>query len=67
MNRYTQKALAPAEAADALSVSIKTLRRWADAEPPLIRSVRLPSGHRRFPRSEIDRLLGAKVPEGSES
>lgn len=67
MDRYTQKALTPAEAAEALSVSIKTLRRWADAEPPLIKSTRLPSGHRRFPQSEIDRLLGPKVPEGSES
>jgi len=42
------------EAAQALSVSVSTLRRWADAGR--IGSVRTAGGHRRFPVSEVRRL-----------
>jgi excisionase family DNA binding protein len=46
--------VALSEAAQALSVSTSTLRRWADAGR--IRSVRTAGGHRRFPVAEIRRL-----------
>ena len=42
------------EAAKALSVSLSTLRRWADSGR--IRTVRTTGGHRRFPVAEIRRL-----------
>jgi excisionase family DNA binding protein len=42
------------EAAEALSVSVSTLRRWADAGR--IAAVRTAGGHRRFPVSEVRRL-----------
>lgn len=42
------------EAAKELGISVKTLRRWADAEK--IRSERSPSGHRRFYLSDIKRI-----------
>lgn len=42
------------EAAKALGVHENTLRRWADAG--LIQVVRLPSGVRRVPADEIERL-----------
>jgi excisionase family DNA binding protein len=43
------------EAADALGVSVETLRRWADAGR--LRVARTPGGHRRFPVPEVQRLL----------
>lgn len=42
------------EAAKELGISVKTLRRWADADK--IRSERSPSGHRRFYLSDIKRI-----------
>ncbi len=41
--------------ARALGVSVATVRRWDAAG--LIHSVRTPGGQRRFPRTEVDRLL----------
>lgn len=47
--------LSPGEAARRLGVHIDTLRRWAaDGK---IESVRTPGGQRRFPESEVDRIL----------
>lgn len=48
------------EAAEKLGVSVKTLRRWADANK--IRSDRSPSGHRRFYISDLQRMV-PKAPE----
>lgn len=44
------------EAAKALQVSENTLRRWSDNG--LLQVVRLPSGVRRIPAGEVDRLRG---------
>ncbi len=41
------------EAAERLGVSAATLRRWADSGA--IRTVRLPSGYRRFEPAEVAR------------
>lgn len=41
-------------AARELNVSIATLRRWERAGK--ITAIRTPTGQRRFPRSEIDRI-----------
>ena len=40
------------KAAERLGVSVGTLRAWADKG--LVHTIRLPSGYRRFTRSEID-------------
>ncbi len=45
------------EAASTLGVSVDTMRRW-DAVGKLI-PVRLPSGHRRYRREDIDALIEA--------
>ena len=50
------EALTPAQAANALGVSIDTLRRWEKAGKITVR--RTPGGQRRFPTSEVDRLRG---------
>ena len=42
------------QAAERLSVHPATLRRWANQGDVLV--VVTPGGHRRFPRSEVDRL-----------
>ena len=47
--------LTTGEAADVLGVSDETLRRWADDRK--VRHVRLPSGHLRFIRSDLDAVL----------
>ncbi len=50
------------EAAQILNVSPQTLRVWVDRG--LIDCVTLPSGHRRFRKSVIDKILnGGKVNE----
>lgn len=48
--------LSLSQAASLLNVHPATLRRWADQGDVLV--VVTPGGHRRFPRSEIDRLMG---------
>lgn len=47
--------LTPAEVAAVFRVDPKTVTRWAAAGR--ITSIRTPGGHRRFRRSEVDRLL----------
>ena len=44
------------QAATALGVHTATLRRWADNGDIVV--VLTPGGHRRFPRSEVERLAG---------
>ena len=52
--REDEKLLTVTEAAQRLSVSAATLRRWADEGE--IKTIRLPrSGHRRFSPTEVDR------------
>lgn len=46
--------LSISQAARRLEVSVDTLRRWADRG--LIETVRLPSGHRRYPVSAVDKI-----------
>jgi len=53
------------KAAEILGVHPITLRRWE--KEGKIRCVRTPSGQRRFPRSEILRLLGENLPSGSRA
>ena len=51
------KLLSISEAAKKLGVHPNRLREWE--KKGLIRSIRLPSGHRRYPTEEIDRILKA--------
>lgn len=51
MENSSQVTLSIGDAAKELGISVKTLRRWADAEK--IRSTRSPSGHRRFYLSDM--------------
>ncbi len=53
------------EAARLLNVHPATLRRWADNGD--IVAVLTPGGHRRFPRSEIERMAAPAVSESSAS
>lgn len=41
-----------------LQVNVATVRRWEDAGT--IQAIRLPSGHRRFRRGDIDALLNTR-------
>lgn len=54
MEDFSTMILSIGDAAKELGVSVKTLRRWADANK--IRSVRSPSGHRRFYLADIKRI-----------
>jgi diguanylate cyclase (GGDEF)-like protein/excisionase family DNA binding protein len=47
-----------AEAADALGVSLNTLRRWSDSGR--LTCYRSPGGHRRYRRTDIEALLSAQ-------
>jgi excisionase family DNA binding protein len=49
----TPKLLTITQAARMLGVSPSGLRRWADKG--MVRTIKLPSGYRRFERAEIDR------------
>lgn len=50
-----QELLTSTEIARLLGVGPTTVKRWADAG--VIRCIKTPGQHRRFPRSEVDRLL----------
>ena len=58
--------LTPGEVAAIFRVDPKTVTRWAASVPPKIRSTRTPGGHRRFRRSEVDRLLKGQPPQGGQ-
>ncbi len=48
-------------AARKLGVGTTSIKRWADSG--LLRCVRTPGGHRRFPREAVDELLSASEPQ----
>jgi len=50
------KLLRTGEVADLLKVSERTVRRWANKQ--IIKAKVLPSGHRRFDETEINKLKG---------
>jgi excisionase family DNA binding protein len=54
MEDYSQMTISIGEAAKELGISVKTIRRWADAGK--IRYERSPSGHRRFYLADIKRI-----------
>lgn len=56
---HTSELLTIGEAARVLSVSVDTLRRWADAGR--IPVVVLPTGHRRFRPEDIDAIREPKA------
>jgi excisionase family DNA binding protein len=57
-----EKLLTPGEVAALFRVDPKTVTRWAASDPPRIRSIRTPGGHRRFRQSEVDKLLAEQGP-----
>ncbi len=52
--------LKPQEAARLIGVSYPTLKQWIYTDK--VRSVKTPGGHHRIPRSEVDRITGARQP-----
>jgi putative resolvase len=54
MEDYSQMTISIGDAAKELGISVKTIRRWADAGK--IRYERSPSGHRRFYLADIKRI-----------
>src|SRR5690242_14071003 len=50
--------LKPQDAAKLIGISYPTLKQWIYADK--VKSVKTPGGHHRIPRSEVDRLTGAK-------
>jgi excisionase family DNA binding protein len=52
------KLLRTGEVADLLLVSNRTIQRWADKK--LIKSIKLPSGHRRFEEQTIKEMKRGK-------
>jgi excisionase family DNA binding protein len=52
----TKKILSITEAAEYLGVFSLTLRNWE--KKGLIKAFRTPGGHRRFKKSELDRIIG---------
>ena len=56
--------LKPQDAAKLIGVSYPTLKQWIYADK--VRSVRTPGGHHRIPRSEVDRITGAKQHSASK-
>ena len=56
--------LKPQDAAKLMGVSYPTLKQWIYNDK--VRSVRTPGGHHRIPRSEVDRITGAKQHSSSK-
>jgi excisionase family DNA binding protein len=56
--------LKPQDAARLIGVSYPTLKQWIYNDK--VRSVKTPGGHPRIPRSEVDRLTGARQPMASK-
>lgn len=55
--------LKPQDAAKLIGVSYPTLKQWIYNDK--VRSVKTPGGHHRIPRSEVDRITGARQPLAS--
>lgn len=60
MKPSADELLTTAEVADLAGVSRQTVWRWA-AEGTLAAAITLPSGHRRFRRSDVETLLAPKA------
>jgi len=56
--------LKPQDAAKLIGVSYPTLKQWIYTDK--VRSVKTPGGHHRIPRSEVDRITGARQPVSSK-
>lgn len=52
------KLLTTSEVAEQLSVSSRTIQRWADKK--IIKAIVLPSKHRRFDQEEINKIKRGK-------
>lgn len=50
-----EELMTPGEVADALRVSLSTIRDWVREDR--LEAVLLPSGHRRYRRSQIEKIL----------
>lgn len=55
--------LTPLEAAKRLGITVRTLHRWEAGG--FIESVRTPYNHRRFRRSDVEKLLTRNEPKAS--
>jgi len=64
MSESQRPFLTISQAAERLGIHVNTLRAWSDKG--LVQHVKLPSGYRRFPTSEIDRLRREMGFEGLE-
>lgn len=53
----------PGEVSRLLGVDKRTVSRWANQG--LLKAVILPSGHRRFRRSDVDRVLHPEAPDAA--
>jgi excisionase family DNA binding protein len=57
--------LSTSQAAQALGVSLGTIRRWSDMG--YLQSYRTPGGQRRFSQEQIDTFLGSLEQQGTDS
>ena len=57
--------LSTSQAAQALGVSLGTIRRWSDMG--YLHSYRTPGGQRRFSQEQIDTFLGSLEQQGADS
>ncbi|MFE1745789.1 IS607 family transposase [Coleofasciculus sp. H7-2] len=64
MENFQDVTLSIGEAAKELGVSVDTIRRWADAQK--LKSIRAPSGHRRFYLGDIKRLTPRELKQLDE-
>lgn len=56
--------LSTSQAAQALGVSLGTIRRWSDMG--YLQSYRTPGGQRRFSQEQIDQFLGSLEQQGPD-
>ena len=57
--------LSTSQAAQALGVSLGTIRRWSDMG--YLQSYRTPGGQRRFSQDQIDTFLGSLAQQGVDA
>ena len=57
--------LSTSQAAQALGVSLGTIRRWSDMG--YLKSYRTPGGQRRFSRDQIEKFVGSLEQQGTDS